>query len=150
MDSLVTHEVIQRLGLWYRWQLTYSEKRIFLRRFPQFVSIGFAKQKIPGIQPFIKQLVMSQGEEQTFITRNSAIIRLFRLFDYIDTNKVIKNKPINYNTQAAINARADTFISQFDTMMRDLLLAKDTSTTKRHLVRQIKLESEADLYDFAL
>ena len=141
MDSILTHEIIKRINLWYKWQLNFSEKRVFLRRFPEFVKTSFYKQKITDIKPFLDTLFLIQPGEASFYCRITAVNRLFRVFDYVDVNRKMRNKPTDYYSTENIKDRADTFISEFDTLMRDMLQSEQNCKNKRKLKKK-PLEDE--------
>jgi len=144
MDHIVQHDIIKRIALWYRWQLTFSEKRVFLRRFPEVVRIGFAKQKISDIKPFLDSLLTTSEDNPLFTTRTTALNRLFRVFHYVDLNRKMRNKPIDYYANDHIRERADTFISEFDTMMRDIVLSEQSVKTRRGVRKQFLEDVDAD------
>ena len=146
MDSTTRHEVIARLNLWYRWQLSYSEKRIFLRKFTTFLTKGYGNSKVTGVPTLIKELALVDLEEQKFIIRKMAIVRMFRLFQHIDSVELAKLKNTRYNQNKEVLSRLDIFLTEFDQVFRDVLSSAQNTSEKKDFIKMKNNEAkEVDL-----
>ena len=132
MDSLLKHEIHRRFNLWYRWQLSLSEKKTFLRRFDSFLLAYYRKSNTRGIKAYI--LTIQTNKTNGFIGRISAVSKLLRLFEYVEETNRSKQLTTNYYDNANVIKRGEEFITRFDTIMRDTLLNEYSNKLKRSLL----------------
>lgn len=138
LEATLMNKIIPQFTMWYKWQLTFGEKRKMLRYFDQFIQEAFAKFKMKGLKPKLNELsVLPEGYcnfSRTLVTN-----RLAMLFLFMDNSMKDERTVAEHDSLHEKEARARTFITNFDTVFRDDLESKERVRLNRNYVKHMEL-----------
>lgn len=135
-SSEIKHAVALRFTEYYRWQLSFGEKKTMLRGFHKLIVKAYSKTKVDGIKDHL--VALTADGDKTLI-RVELTNRLAGVFFLIDRNQVRRLQVVNSFSKEQVLTRVGTFLSDYDAFFRNALELKE----KRVIVSAVKRDRKS-------